>query len=179
MNYKHIDGVKVKAKIYYELGKKKFRYRMVVDYLKRPKGKKTACVIMMNPSKADKEVADKSVQFMEKVVFEKDFPQFKKVRRLIIVNQFAFYQTNNFKGLASEVGSKNDEAIQKAFEESDIIIIGWGKANKFKDRQRFVCELLEKLKNKKLYETNSHPSRAGYKRFIKNLNLGKLRLTPG
>jgi hypothetical protein len=49
---------------------------------------KTVCVVMQNPSYAGEDVADKSVQFMEKVVFQKGLAEFTDVRRLIVVNQF-------------------------------------------------------------------------------------------
>lgn len=57
---------------------------------------------MQNPSYAGEEVADKSVQFMEKVVFQKGLPEFRDVRRLIVVNQFAYIETNNFEGRSDQ-----------------------------------------------------------------------------
>jgi len=36
------------------------------------------CVVMQNPSYADEDVADKSVQFMEKIVFKKVFQSLKR-----------------------------------------------------------------------------------------------------
>ena len=78
---------------------------------------------MMNPSYACVEHADKSVQFMERVVFLKGLPEFEGVGRLIVVNHFAKIQTHEFQGQAHEIGSGNDAAIEQAFKDSDIIIL--------------------------------------------------------
>lgn len=121
---------------------------------------------MQNPSYACEEFADKSVQFMEKVVFEKGLPEFRGVRRLIVVNQFAKIQTNDFQGLPDEIGSLNDAAIKSALEESDIVILGWGSSNRFEERKAFVLGLLGETKDKTIFKTRMHPSRGRYKGFI-------------
>jgi hypothetical protein len=120
---------------------------------------------MQNPSYAGEEVADKSVQFMEKIVFQKSLPMFADVRRLIVVNQFARIQTNRFQGLPDEIGSRNNSAIKSALKESAVIIIAWGSNNRFKERQAFVRGLISKMKGKQVFETK-HPSRASYDGFI-------------
>ena len=163
MRYLHIEGVKVKAKFSED---RKYRYRLDIDLKQAPVSGKTACVIMMNPSYANEEIADKSVQFMERIVLQKNLPQFKGVKKLIVVNQFAFIQTHRFTGQAHEVGEKNNAAIKKAFRDSEIIILGWGCANPFEERKNFVLGLLKKLSGKKIYKTKKHPSRAGYDGFI-------------
>lgn len=169
MRHNHIDGVKVTAQFSEENGLR-YRYRlevMIKDFF--PSGK-TACVVMQNPSYACVEFADKSVQFMEKVVFQKSLPEFKNVSRLIVVNQFAFIQTNLFKGLPHEIGSKNNSAIKAALKESEMIILAWGCANPFEERKKFVLGLLSEMKNKQLFITRSHPSRARYDGFIQRLS---------
>jgi hypothetical protein len=161
--YKHIDGVDVKAKFSKDLS---FRYRLEITLKNFLPSERTACVVMQNPSYAGEDVADKSVQFMEKVVFQKNLPEFEKVRRLLVVNQFAAIQTNGFQGLSHEIGSENDAAIKTALNESDIIILGWGCANPFKERQAFVIDLLRKEKRKRLFKTRTHPARGAYDGFI-------------
>ena len=146
--YKHIDGVNVKAKFSKDL---RFRYRLEITLKNSLTYGKTACVVMQNPSYADEDVADKSVQFMEKIVFQKGLPEFEKVRRLIVVNQFAAIQTNGFQGLPREVGLGNDAAIETALNEADIIILGWGAANRFDQRKAFVLGLLQKMNGKQLF----------------------------
>ena len=163
MTYRHIEQVKVKAQFSKD---RKYRYLLTVDLENAPASGKTACVIMMNPSYADEKIADKSVQFMERIVLQKNLPEFKGVKRLIVVNQFAYIQTHKFQGLPHEIGPKNNAAIKKAFQDSEIIILGWGCANPFEDRKLFVFRLLKKMKRKKIFKTRKHPSRAGYEGFI-------------
>jgi len=165
MRYKHIDGVEVTAHFSDENGLR-YRYRLEIVLKAGPRRGKTACVVMQNPSYAGEEVADKSVQFMEKVVFQKGLPEFQGVRRLIVVNQFARIQTNHFQGLPHEIGAHNDAAIKTALKESDIIIVGWGCANPFEERKAFVLGLLRKMKGKQLFITRKHPSRGRYDGFI-------------
>lgn len=126
---------------------------------------------MQNPSYAGENVADKSVQFMEKVVFQKQLREFTGVQRLVVVNQFARIQTNNFQGLAHEIGSGNDKAIEMALDEADIIILGWGSGNPFDKRKAFVLELLQKMKGKQLFKTKMHPSRGRYDGFIQPFSI--------
>ncbi len=166
MIHKHIDGVTVSAEFSKDL---KYRYRLEINLHPKRTGGKVACVVMQNPSYAGEKVADKSVQFMEKVVFQRGLQEFYNVRRLIVVNQFAFIETNNFKGFPEQVGPKNDSTIKTVLQDADIIIIGWGSGNKFKDRQEFVMDLLKRTKGKQLFKTRMHPSRGRYDGFIQTL----------
>ena len=163
MIYKHIDGVKVSAQFSKD---RKYRHRLEIILQSRSINGETVCVVMQNPSYAGEKVADKSVQFMEKVVFQKGLPEFRDVRRLIVVNQFSYIETNNFEGRPDQIGERNNFAIKSALNEADIIILGWGSGNKFKDRQDFVINLLKKLKGKQLFKTKMHPSRGRYAGFI-------------
>ena len=165
MRYKHIDDVEVTAQFSLENGLH-FRYRLEI-FLKdaAPTGK-TVCVVMQNPSYAGEDMADKSVKFMEKVIFKKGLAEFDGVVRLIVVNQFAFIQTNDFQGLPHEIGVLNDAAIKDALHESDIVILGWGSSNRFEERKAFVLALLGEMKQKTIYKTKMHPSRGRYEEFI-------------
>ncbi|WP_045222063.1 DUF1643 domain-containing protein [Desulfonatronum thioautotrophicum] len=165
MRFNHIPGVTVTADFAVENGQR-YRYRLDVMLENPSTTNDTACVIMMNPSYACIEHADKSVQFMERVVFLKGLPEFADVGRLIVVNQFARIQTREFQGLPQDIGSGNNAAIQTAFAESDIIIVAWGCANPFRDRMRFVLDLLATMPGKRLYRTSKHPSRGKYAGFI-------------
>lgn len=165
MNYLHIPGVTAKADFEIE-GDLLFRYRLEITKVASSLLPKTACVVMQNPSYANEDIADKSVQFMEKNVFERGLSYFSGVERLLVVNQFAHVQTKGFRGLSSEIGTKNDLAIKTALEESEIIIIGWGTANSFEERKRFVLECLVQLPKRQIYRTSSHPSRGKYAGFI-------------
>jgi hypothetical protein len=165
MIYEHIDGVNVTAQFAWE-GDLRYRYRLEIVLNDEVPSGKTVCVVMQNPSYAGEDVADKSVQFMEKVVFRKGLTEFEGVRRLLVVNQFAFIQTNAFQGLPHEIGSLNDAAIKDALLESDIVILGWGSSNRFEERKSFVLGLLAEMKQKVLYMTRMHPSRGRYENFI-------------
>ncbi len=169
MRYAHIEGVSVTAQFAYE-GELRYRYRLEVVLNDADITGTTACVVMQNPSYAGEDVADKSVQFMEKVVFKKRLPEFRDVRRLIVVNQFARIQTNDFQGLPHEIGPLNDAAIKAALDESDIIILGWGSSNRFEARKAFVLGLLGEMEHKAVFKTRMHPSRGRYEGFIQPLD---------
>ena len=126
----------------------------------------TVCAIMQNPSVANEEVSDKSVQFLEKLIFEKSYPLFKHVRKLIIVNLFAFIQTNNFVGTNGGIGKNNDAYIKKAIRNSQIILVAWGKSNVHFQRQEDIKKIISSFKGKKVYQTKKHPSRGFYEDFI-------------
>ncbi|TVR01273.1 MAG: DUF1643 domain-containing protein [Desulfovibrionales bacterium] len=166
MRFNHIPDVTVTADFAMENGQR-YRYRLDVALENPPPANATACVIMMNPSYACVEHADKSVQFMERIVFLKQLPEFADVGRLIVVNQFAKIQTRNFQGLPQDIGSRNNAAIQTAFAESGIIIAAWGCANPFHNRIALISELLATMMpGKRLYRTSKHPSRGKYAGFI-------------
>ncbi len=167
MRYEHIDGVEVIAQFSQE-GEQRFRNRLEIDMTDTPLTGKTVCAVMQNPSYAGEDVADKSVQFMEKVVFKKGLPEFEGVRRLIVVNQFAYIQTNDFEGLPNQIGEHNDAAIKAALDECDIVVLAWGSSNRFVERKAFVYRLLEGMKQKTLLKTRMYPSRGRYDQFIQS-----------
>lgn len=165
MRYEHIEGVSVTAQFAGD-GELRYRYRLEVILNDADVTGTTACVVMQNPSYAGEDVADKSVQFMEKVVFQKGLQEFRNVRRLIVVNQFARIQTNDFQGFPHEIGPLNDAAIRDALDEADIVILGWGSSNRFEARKAFVLGLLDEMKHKTVFKTRMHPSRGRYEGFI-------------
>ena len=113
MRYEHVDGVDVTAQFCWE-GDLRYRYRLEIVLREAEPTGKTVGVVMQNPSYAGEDVADKSVQFMEKVVFKKGLPGFEGVHRLLVVNQFARIQTNDFQGAPHDIGELNDSAIENA-----------------------------------------------------------------
>ena len=121
---------------------------------------------MQNPSYSVEYVADKSVQFLEKVVFKKGLPEFEGVRRLIVVNQFAYIQTKDFECLPHQIGELNYAAIKAALDVSDIVVLAWGSSNRLEARKAFVHGLLGGMKQKTLLQTKMHPSRGRYDGFI-------------
>ena len=143
-----------------------FRYRLEVRKDGASNIPRTVCAVMQNPSYASVEIADKSVQVLERVVFEKKLAEFNGVERLIVVNQFAFIQTKDFVGTNDQIGEKNDHAINSAVEESEIVLIAWGKSNGFMQRQKQILEIVRTKKGKTLLQTSRHPSRVIYDNFI-------------
>lgn len=165
MRYLHINGVKVRADFSTENGLL-YRYRLEVTKIGASDSVRTVCAVMQNPSYADEEVADKSVQFLEKNIFERDLPDFENVGRLIVVNQFARVQTKGFVGGQIEIGERNDIAISAAIAESDTVLVAWGSSNPFLERKEFVLGQLRAYSDKRLLQTRMHPSRGRYADFI-------------
>lgn len=144
----------------------KYRYLLSVINTES-KGSKTLSVIMQNPSEADENKADKSVQFLENLVFRKNYKVFEEVKRMIIINQFAFIQTKGFKGNDKLIGPHNDDKIRTAIKDSEIILIAWGKNNPYKDRQQAIMKLISQNRDKIILKTRKHPSRGFYTDFIR------------
>lgn len=165
--HKHINGVKVFAQFSKD---RKYRYKLEIILLSKPAPGRTVCAVMQNPSYAGENVADKSVQFLEKVIFQRGLQEFNEVRRLIIVNQFAYIETNNFEGRPDQIGIENNSTIEAVLNEADTVILAWGSGNKFRDRQDFVIKLLRQMKGKKLFKTKMHPSRGRYDGFIQPIS---------
>ncbi len=143
-----------------------FRYRLEAIKDGALNNPRTVCAVMQNPSYACVEIADKSVQVLERVVFEKNLEEFNGVERLIIVNQFAFIQTKDFIGTDDQVGIRNDDAITNAVDESEIVLVAWGKDNGFMQRQNRILGIVRAKKGKTLLQTSRHPSRVIYDGFI-------------
>jgi hypothetical protein len=165
VRYLHIAGVIAKAQFATE-GGLLYRYRLEITKTAAPESPRTVCAVMQNPSYASEDVADKSVQFLEKNVFERQLPEFKNAQRLIVVNQFARVQTIAFVGLPSDIGACNDSAIVAALKESEIIVVAWGSSNRFEQRKQFVIAQIARMPGKQLYKTAMHPSRGRYLGFI-------------
>lgn len=162
MIYKHIPEVFVKAKF---SNCKKFRYQLTIENTAKTSGN-NLCVIMQNPSVASAKFADKSVQFLEKLIFEKEIELFENIKTITVVNQFAYIQTKDFKGASSKIGKENDIFIRQAIEDSDIVIVAWGKTNPFLKRQEDILRIVYSFKGKKVLMTKKHPSRGTYQDFI-------------
>ncbi len=160
--FRHLPGLEVKA-VFSDCGK--FRYLLKIKRKDAVQGKRV-CAIMLNPSVASEEQADKSVQFLEKLVFEKPSPFFKDCSELWITNLFAYIQTHNFEGTPEEVGVENDQYLASAITEADIVLLAWGKTCPHTERQAKVIEILANYTGKQYFTTRSHPSRGRYDDFV-------------
>jgi len=161
--YKHIPDVRVKAKF---SDCKKFRYQLTIENKLIENGT-ALCVLMQNPSIADDKIADKSVQFLETLIFHKNYPEFEKVSHFTIVNQFARIQTKDFEGKDKDIGPDNDLYIRKAIQQSNIILIAWGKSNPYSKRQQDILSMITSFERKKVFMTKKHPSRGTYHDFLR------------
>jgi hypothetical protein len=169
MIYQHIDGVEASATFSECL---KYRYRLDVSFkIAGEGGGKIVCAIMQNPSVASSEIADKSVQFLEKLIFTKGIPEFSGANKLIIVNQFAFVQTNDFSGQDEHIGPDNNENIRQAIADSDVILVAWGSSNAYEARKKDINEMLKDHNGKVLLQGKSHPSRASYDGYISTYSI--------
>ena len=158
--YKHIDGVKVKPPCFSEC--RKFRYRLDIEK-EDAQGGKCVCAILEHSSEADRYKADRSVQFTERIVFERGHPEFRDVNKLIIVNQYAFVKKIGFSADKCYIGDDNNKYIKNAIRECDIILIAWGKTNKNYERIEDIENLISKFASGKCWlKTGFHP-RNGYK----------------
>jgi hypothetical protein len=169
MIYRHIEQVSAKA-LFSKC--KKYRYRLDIS-LNKPidSDTKIVCAVMQNPSVANSDFADKSVQFLEKLIFTKDDSNFSGVKKLIVVNQFAFVQTNDFSGKNAYIGPDNDSYIQQAISESDIILVAWGRSNAYVARKKAINAILRKTIGKTLLLGKAHPSRASYDDYVSAYNI--------
>lgn len=165
MVFKHIDDVTVEAKFSKD---KKFRYQLVITKNGVKEGK-TVCVIMQNPSDANEEIADRSVKFLERLVFEKDIKLFTKTKKLIVVNQFGFIQKKDFVGIDEKIGNENDEYVMEAIKQTDIVVIAWGVTNDYYKRQEDIMKMILRLKKNAIYRTKKHPSRGTYLNYLEKL----------
>jgi hypothetical protein len=148
-----------------------FRYRLGATKVGGSGLPKTVCAIMQNPSYACVEFADKSVQVLERVVFEKNLEEFLGVQRLVVVNQFAFIQTKGFVGSREQVGTRNNAAIEEAIKQSEIVLVAWGKDNGFAKRQNEILEMVRSYPGRRLLQTSRHPSRVIYDGFIQEFRV--------
>lgn len=169
MIYRHIE--QVSANVLFS-NCKNYRYRLDISLNEQSDSDtKIVCAVMQNPSVANSEIADKSVQFLEKLIFTKGNSNFTGVKKLIVVNQFAFVQTNDFSGQDEHIGPDNDSQIRQAISESDIILVAWGSGNRYGARKEVVNAMLKQTNGKTLLLGKSHPSRASYEKYVSTYNI--------
>ena len=162
MTFKHLENVSARAE-FSPCGF--YRYLLNLEF-PEPQTGKTLCVVMQNPSLADAVVADKSVQFLERLVFQKRIPEFREVNTIEIVNQFAFIQQKEFEGSPAAIGDRNDETMRRAFGRADIVLLAWGRNNPYSERQDSITEMLSNFPALEVYKSWKHPSRGRYENFV-------------
>jgi hypothetical protein len=122
-------------------------------------------IIMKNPSKANKEKSDKTVNNVLEVAYREGFG------KVYILNLYSYYSQDvkDIKELINandeEDFNKNDECIQDVIKQVDKVIVGWGTIQgsrsflqKYNNRVKRVYELIQHKELKVIDEdfTNSN-----------------------
>lgn len=139
------------------------RYLLVAEF--DNDNKEAVAIIMKNPSKANDEKSDKTVNNVLEVAYREGFG------KAYILNLYCYYSPNvkDIKDLINannEVDlNKNDECIQKVMDKVDRVIVGWGTIQgsksflqQYDNRVKRVYELIKHKELNVLDEdfTNSH-----------------------
>lgn len=156
--YKHLEGLSVFSNFSKD---GKYRYLLEITEHHYLSKNKIVCAIMQNPSYANEGISDKSINFLEQLVFKKGFNTFDGVNKLIVVNLFSYIQTTNFEGDETKIGSENNYYIELAVSQSDIVLLAWGN-DYYTERINYVNKTIRKFNTKLVYKTAKHPSRGSY-----------------
>ncbi len=97
--------------------------------------------LMLNPSTADQFVNDPTIARCQARAYRAG------AGGIIVVNLFALRSTDPraLYSAADPIGPGNDAAITEACLKAERVICAWGKHGSFRDRQREVRELLERI----------------------------------
>lgn len=118
-------------------------------------GNKTVLVIMKNPSKANSEISDRTINNVLKFCSRKGY------REVNIMNLFSYYSTDPlgitnliYEGkYAKAVGEENNKILEITLKNIDEVIVAWGgnsinRANHYNKR---IKDVLNIIKNKNLF----------------------------
>lgn len=136
---------------------KRYWLKLVFDESK----KETVVLILKNPSRANKEVSDKTVYNVSSYIYKNrdKYPEFKDVGSIIILNLIPNYQTysDQLEPLKNEIIDPENLAVLKRFtSQCENVIIGWGNHPRglYKEYQQLktnVMDILSDNINKVLY----------------------------
>jgi len=124
---------------------KRFWLKLTIDESKR----ETIIVILKNPSRANKEVSDKTVYNVLSYLYKNrdKYGVLSNVKSVIIVNLIPHYQTysNKLESLKNDVVcADNLDTIKRVTAENSNVLIAWGNPPKG------LCEEYKTLKNRVL-----------------------------
>jgi len=134
-------------------GGEKHRYLLTVPFKAEPTRNKVLSVILKNPSSAEEERADTTVNRVENYVY-KNFPD---VAEINILNLYSYRATDaaDLQTFIDErprihqiAQSRNDRVIKSTVENSDYIIVAWGghtdvDKDEYKSRVEEIIEMLD------------------------------------
>lgn len=127
-HFEKVDIKNIKAQFSED---KKYRFMLSIPFYFEESRTKTVAVILKNPSSADAQRADKTVQNVEKVIYK----TFDDVSRVEILNLFSLRGTypkdimNAHTLGVNIVGDKNNTAFDEVLNNSDYVVIAWGGAS--------------------------------------------------
>ncbi len=146
--------------------KRGFRYLLTIP-LNNP-GNKKVLVIMKNPSKANKQISDLTINRVLK------FCNSEGYSKVFIMNLYSHYspdakkiaQLINNGQVESAIGKENDSILRSVLNDVDEIIVAWGSdtfglTEQYKDRIRQVINI---IKGNKLYYVENCTGQEWYPR---------------
>ncbi|WP_052158737.1 DUF1643 domain-containing protein [Halobacillus sp. BBL2006] len=119
-----------------------YRYKLTRVW---DEGKPNAAVVMLNPSKADMLITDRTIMNVTNYLMENSYGS------IAVVNLFSYRATNPKFLSQRDVKQEalNDEYLMQAFADSDVIIVAWVRAkDKYVSRKREVEKLLGEYRDK-------------------------------
>ena len=107
-------------------------YRVRLDRHVNMLGDKVYAFVGVNPSTADATTDDATVRKWN------GFCKRLGARRYVVVNAFSKRATDvrDLRHVDEPIGLRNDQAIQEAFEEADVIVACWGRESKVPKEMR-------------------------------------------
>jgi len=136
---------------------KRYWLKLVFDATKN----ETLVVVLKNPSRANKEVSDKTVFNVSSYIYKNrdKYPEFKGVGTIVILNLIPNYQTysDQLEPLKDEIIDQKNLAVIKRFTgQSKNVIIAWGNHPKglykeYEELKTNVTDILSENNNKVLY----------------------------
>ena len=136
---------------------KRYWLELVFDESK----KESIVCILKNPSRANKEVSDKTVYNVSSYIYKNRnrHPEFKDVGTIVILNLIPYYQTysDQLEPLREEiVDPENLDTIHRFTKKSRNVIIAWGNhprglLKEYEELKTSVMDILSSNDNKVLY----------------------------
>ncbi|UED79595.1 DUF1643 domain-containing protein [Lysinibacillus sp. CD3-6] len=141
------------------------RYRLDIE-LKNGDNEKAVHLMMINPSKANEEISDNTLNRIIKYVSLNNVAGvLQDIGKIIITNLYVVCETypekvdeyitvqslDFVKGIDRNGKYNNDSIIEMANKEAQLIIIAWGKGYIF-DYDKRIQEIFSLMKNKEIYQ---------------------------
>lgn len=168
------------------------RYRLDIE-LKNGDNEKAVHLMMINPSKANEEISDNTLNRIIKYVsLNNAAGVLQDIGKIIITNLYVVCETypekvdeyisvqslDFVKGIDADGKYNNDTIIEMANKEAQLIIIAWGKGYIF-DYDKRIQEIFSLMKNKEIYQMEDltqegyprHPRTWAYAWKLKRCNI--------